>query len=124
MELQLIVNKHINGHANCVLFRQFTFNLSRNIPEEVLEGGAGMRIVSSKRMWAVLVVLALSLAVASCDDHGNLIIPGTDTTAPTRASGTPAAGVTGVAITSTVTATFSEERDAATISGTRGPGGR
>ncbi|MDD5762561.1 MAG: Ig-like domain-containing protein, partial [bacterium] len=74
--------------------------------------------MSLKRMWVVPAVLALSLVVASCHDHDNLVNPAGDTTPPTVAPGTPASGATGVAIASTVTATFSEEMDNTTITGT------
>lgn len=73
---------------------------------------------SEKWVRVVLAALALSLVAASCSDHDNLVNLGTDTTPPTVTPGTPAAGATAVAITSTVTATFSEGMDAATISGT------
>jgi large repetitive protein len=44
--------------------------------------------------------------------------PPTDTTAPTVTTKTPAAGATGVAITATITATFSEAIDPATLNAT------
>ncbi len=63
----------------------------------------------------ILFVTVISILGAAC---GGSSAPDTDTTAPTVSSVTPANEATGVAKTSTVTATFDEDMLSTSIDGT------
>lgn len=65
------------------------------------------------------MVVISAMAIAACGGGGGGSAPASDTTAPTVAATAPADGATGVALNLTsITATFSEEMDAASITET------
>ena len=80
-----------------------------------------MQKLFNKKIWLMAVPLAMLMAGCSGDDNKGAGGGGggaPDITAPTVSSTNPADAATGVAINRSVTTTFSEEMDAATITPT------